>query len=52
MPINFEELGAKKEDIPALVEKFGIGDGRTGGFVALSAADITEIYNIAANASL
>ncbi|MBQ6213094.1 MAG: iron-containing alcohol dehydrogenase [Ruminococcus sp.] len=52
MPINFEELGAKKEDIPALVEKFGIGDGHTGGFVALSAADITEIYNIAANASL
>jgi len=52
MPINFEELGAKKVDIPALVEKFGIGDGRTGGFVALSAADITEIYNIAANASL
>ncbi len=52
MPINFEELGAKKEDIPALVEKFGIGDGRTGGFVALSAADITEIYNIAANSSL
>jgi alcohol dehydrogenase YqhD (iron-dependent ADH family) len=52
MPKNFEELGAKEEDIPALVEKFGIGRRRTGGFVALSADDITEIYKIAAKASL
>lgn len=52
MPINFAELGAKEEDIPALVEKFGIGSGRTGGFVALSAEDITEIYKIAEKASL
>lgn len=52
MPINFAELGAKEEDIPALVEKFGIGSGKTGGFVALSAEDITEIYKIAAKASL
>ena len=52
MPINFAELGAKEEDIPALVEKFGIGRRRTGGFVALSAEDITEIYKIAAKASL
>ena len=52
MPINFAELGANEEDIPALVEKFGIGRRRTGGFVALSADDITEIYKIAAKASL
>ncbi len=52
MPINFAELGAKKEDIPALVEKFGIGDGRTGGFVKLSAEDIAEIYRIAAKAQI
>lgn len=52
MPINFAELGAKEEDIPALVEKFGIGDGRTGGFVHLSADDIAEIYRIAAKAEL
>ncbi|SEK73504.1 hypothetical protein SAMN02910353_01196 [Ruminococcus sp. YRD2003] len=52
MPINFAELGAKEEDIPALVEKFGIGDGRTGGFVHLSAEDIAEIYRIAAKAEL
>ena len=52
MPINFAELGAKQEDIPALVEKHGVGDGRTGGFVALSADDIANIYRIAANATL
>ncbi len=52
MPINFAELGAREEDIPALVEKFGIGDGKTGGFVHLSAEDITEIYRIAARAEL
>ncbi|MCR5123106.1 MAG: iron-containing alcohol dehydrogenase [Ruminococcus sp.] len=52
MPINFDELGAKEEDIPALVEKFGIGDGKTGGFVKLNKNDITEIYRIAAHASL
>jgi len=52
MPINFEELGAKEEDIPKLVEKFGIGDGRTGGFVHLSAQDVATIYRIAANAAL
>ncbi|MBR6274289.1 MAG: iron-containing alcohol dehydrogenase [Lachnospiraceae bacterium] len=52
MPINFEELGAKEEDIPALVDKFGLGDGRTGGFVKLSSEDIAEIYKIAAHATL
>ncbi len=52
MPINFAELGAKEEDIPNLVEKFGIGDGRTGGFVSLSAEDITAIYKIAVNAKV
>ena len=52
MPINFEELGAKEEDIPVLVEKLGIGEGRTGGFVSLTSADVAEIYRIAAHASL
>lgn len=50
MPINFEELGAKEEDIPVLVEKFGLGDGRTGGFVSLSSEDVAEIYRIAVRA--
>ena len=52
MPINFAELGAKEEDIPLLVEKHGIGDGLTWGFVRLSAKDIAEIYTIAARATL
>ena len=52
MPINFAELGAKVEDIPMLVDKFGVGDGRTGGFVSLSADDVTQIYMIAAKAEL
>lgn len=52
MPINFEELGAREEDIPKLVDKMGIGNGRTGGFVQLSSNDIIEIYRIAAHATL
>ncbi len=52
MPINFSELGAREEDIPTLVEKFGIGDGTTGGFMKLNKDDVTEIYKIAAHASL
>ena len=52
MPINFEQLGAKEEDIPLLVEKFGIGDGKTGGFVHLTAQDVATIYRIATNAGL
>ncbi len=47
MPINFEQLGAKTEDIPVLVEKLGL-EGRTGGFVELSADDVSEILHIAA----
>ena len=52
MPINFEQLGAKVEDIPALVDKFGVGDGKTGGYVALDRAAVTEIYEIAARATV
>ena len=52
MPINFAELGAKEKDIPLLVEKFGLGDGRTGGFVHLSSEDIAALYKIAAHADL
>lgn len=52
MPINFEELGAKEEDIPTLVEKFGLGDGKTGGFVSLSSEDVANIYHLAAKATI
>lgn len=52
MPINFAELGAKEEDIPVMVEKLGLGDGKTWGFVRLSADDVANIYKIAAKAQL
>ncbi len=52
MPINFAELGAKEEDIPVLVEKLGIGDGKLGGFMELDRNDVTEIYKIAAHAEV
>ncbi|WP_024857239.1 iron-containing alcohol dehydrogenase [Ruminococcus albus] len=52
MPINFAELGAKEEDIPVLTEKLGLGDGKTGGFVHLSSEDVSQIYKIAAKATL
>ncbi len=49
MPKNFEELGAKKEDIPKLVEVLCRGDGRDGkisGFVTLNEEDCTKIYEL------
>ena len=49
MPKNFEELGAKKEDIPKLVDVLCNGDGRPGsisGFVTLSEDDCTKIYEL------
>lgn len=52
LPINFAELGAKEEDIPLLVEKLGLGSGRSGGFVRLSSEDASTIYHIAAKATL
>lgn len=52
MPMTFAELGAREEDIPLLVEKFGIGDGITGGFMKLSSDDITKIYQIAVKPEL
>ncbi|WP_310603983.1 iron-containing alcohol dehydrogenase [Anaerosporobacter sp.] len=49
MPTSFRELGAKADDIDYLVDTFGIGDGKTGGFVQLAKEDIRAIYEIAAN---
>ena len=49
MPKNFAELGAKEEDIPALVEALCCGNGRTGtisGFVTLNKEDCTKIYQM------
>ena len=49
MPKNFEELGAKEEDIPKLVKVLCYGDGRGGtisGFVTLNEDDCTKIYQM------
>ncbi|MBR0087700.1 MAG: iron-containing alcohol dehydrogenase [Lachnospiraceae bacterium] len=49
MPKNFEELGAKEEDIPKLVDVLCNGDGRKGsisGFVTLTEEDCTNIYKL------
>ncbi len=49
MPKNFEELGAKREDIPKLVEVLCHGNGRDGsisGFVTLTEEDCTKIYEM------
>ena len=49
MPLTFAELGAKKEDIPKLVEALCYGDGRNGsisGFVTLNTDDCTKIYEM------
>ncbi|MBR6401881.1 MAG: iron-containing alcohol dehydrogenase [Eubacterium sp.] len=49
MPKNFDELGAKEEDIPKLVEVLCRGDGRDGtisGFVTLNEEDCKKIYQM------
>ncbi|NLJ16568.1 MAG: iron-containing alcohol dehydrogenase [Clostridiales bacterium] len=50
MPINFEQIGAKKEDIPLLIEKQGISDG--WGFVPLDKDAVYQIYMNAVNAKI
>ncbi|MBQ8955815.1 MAG: iron-containing alcohol dehydrogenase [Lachnospiraceae bacterium] len=49
MPKNFDELGAKEEDIPKLVETLCRGNGRDGslhGFVELDESDCTKVYQM------
>ena len=49
MPLTFAEIGAKKEDIPKLVDTLCNGNGRNGsieGFVELSAEDCAAIYEL------
>ena len=49
MPQNFAELGAKAEDIPALVKKLGLKGNTLGAFHPLDDADVTNILRIAAS---
>ena len=49
MPKNFEELGAKEEDIEKLAHTacYGNGgDGTLGGFVKLEQKDVEAIYKL------
>ena len=46
MPVTFAELGAREEDIPALVAKLGLGDGRLGSFMPLSSDDVANIFRL------
>ena len=49
MPKNFEELGAREEDIEKLAHIACYGDvntGRTGGFVSLDQRDVENIYRL------
>ena len=49
MPKNFEELGAKEEDIPKLVDVLLHGNGGNGtisGFMTLGEEDCTKIYQL------
>jgi hypothetical protein len=43
MPLTVAELGAKKEDIPALVAKLGLKGNTLGTFKALTEEDVTRI---------
>lgn len=51
LPVNFEELGAKCDDIPTLAKNMGI-EGTTGGYVKLTTQDVVNILTIAAKASV
>ncbi len=49
MPRDFEELGAREEDIPKLVASLCHGNGRNGrvgGFMSLDENDCTKIYEM------
>ena len=49
MPITFEQLGAKEEDIEKMAQVACCGDGRDGsfgGFVSLQKQDVMEIYKL------
>jgi alcohol dehydrogenase YqhD (iron-dependent ADH family) len=48
LPVNFEQLGAKAEDIPIMVSKLKLGDKETiGNFVCLKGKDVEQIFRLA-----
>lgn len=51
MPKNFEEIGAKEEDIDEMVSRLRVSDENPiGGYVKLKPQDVKEILKIAAKA--
>lgn len=48
MPSNFEEIGAKKEDIPLMADKLLAGKKTEGNYVKLKREDVIRIYESAA----
>ena len=49
MPVRFKELGAKRENIPTLIEMLKMDKRGVGNFVKLSAEDVEGIYMLAAD---
>lgn len=48
LPLNFEELGAKEEDIPFMAKNMGLDDeNHRGSFVKLYTEDVEKIYRLA-----
>lgn len=47
MPIRFNELGAKAEDISTIVKTMGLGTSTIGSFVKLNEKDVESIYKLA-----
>ena len=43
MPLTFDEIGAKREDIPALVAKLGLNGNTLGTFMRLTDADVANM---------
>lgn len=48
MPLSFSDIGAKKEDIPKLLDMLDIDNHTEGKFVVLKRQDCENIYRIAA----
>lgn len=49
MPSRFSEIGAKKEDIPAMVDKLFAKKETEGNYVRLTREDVTKIYESVAD---
>ena len=50
MPSRFSEIGAKKEDIPTMIDKIFAKKDTEGFYVKLSREDVTKIYESVADA--